>query len=270
MPTSTPTFESAPVVEVVLGVQFEPIGDFSNAHLGAFWLSVGVDMWERPTDVMPIPQQFERFGTERSWMMSNTFGIGITPIPASLLRLTNKAGDRLIQIQNGRLLYNWVAKDGGEYPRYDQIRGEFDAITKQLHDFLQQQKLGDIQANQWEVTYVNTMPRGSGWEQPSDWGKIFSTNAMLPEQVNECRLESVSGQWVYEIEPAQGRLHVLIQSGRRIETTEEILTLTLTARGPVTPERNLSEGVNLGHTVIVNSFRDLASAESRHHWKEIK
>jgi hypothetical protein len=38
-------YENPPVVKTVLGVQFEPLATFSNAHLGAFWKRLDADAW---------------------------------------------------------------------------------------------------------------------------------------------------------------------------------------------------------------------------------
>jgi hypothetical protein len=38
-----PDYERPPVVETVLGVQFDPLPDLCNAHLGAFWGTLECD-----------------------------------------------------------------------------------------------------------------------------------------------------------------------------------------------------------------------------------
>ena len=67
--SSLPAFRKPPVVETVLGVQFDPIPGFSNAHLGAFWKrllahenSGSAGEWRTLTDAPPIEPTFERFG----------------------------------------------------------------------------------------------------------------------------------------------------------------------------------------------------------------
>jgi len=54
------SFRHAPVVETVIGVQFEPLGKMTNAHLGAFWKTLGPE-WPNVTDAPRIEDQFERF-----------------------------------------------------------------------------------------------------------------------------------------------------------------------------------------------------------------
>ena len=56
-----PKYEKPPVVETVLGLQFNPLSAFTNAHLGAFWQSLGVEAWPTVTDKPPLPRQEERF-----------------------------------------------------------------------------------------------------------------------------------------------------------------------------------------------------------------
>ena len=72
MPTSTqqPTladYENPPVVESVLGVQFERLRGFKNAHLGAFWTTLDKKEWPVVADAPPLPPQFERFTESAKW-----------------------------------------------------------------------------------------------------------------------------------------------------------------------------------------------------------
>src|SRR5438874_10933045 len=60
------SFKRPPVIETVLGVQFDPLPAMTNAHLGLFWELLGAE-WPHVTDVMAIEQQFERFGEEQLW-----------------------------------------------------------------------------------------------------------------------------------------------------------------------------------------------------------
>ena len=110
-----PSFKNPPVVETVLGVQFRRLEDFSNAHLGAFRQRLGGE-WPIVRDKPPIPHVFEEFVGEGAWR-----GIGapltLTQDPASRLQILNQAQNRMIQIQNGRLHYNWLGEGGGGPPR---------------------------------------------------------------------------------------------------------------------------------------------------------
>lgn len=264
-----PSFRRPPVIETVLGVQFEPLRKMTNAHLGAFWKTLGPE-WMKVRDVPSLEPELEFFGDEQTW---GQFGgrLKLTSDPASRIQVRNDTEDRMIQVQNGRLHYNWLGTAGREYPRYTHVRPEFDKIVKSFRDFLSQEDLGQMRPNQWEVTYVNHLPKGSVWETPGDWASLFSSLPAPQASVGAAALESFGGQWHYRIGAKSGRLHVAIKHGRRTVPDErEILILTLTARGPIDPDlgegETLESGIELGRETIVRMFAELTSDAAHKYW----
>jgi uncharacterized protein (TIGR04255 family) len=264
-----PHFEHPPVVETVLGVQFDPLPKFRNAHLGAFWKQLGND-WPDLRDVPPLAPQYERFGEGESWVESG-LQLKLTQEPTSRMQARNAAGNRMVQVQNGRFHYNWLGHGGEQYPRYREVRPEFDRTLDLFRRFLADEQLGVLQPNQWEVTYVNHIPKGSVWNSPADWARVFRLPVALSDCTRGLILESVGGTWHYVIEPCKGRLHVQLQHGRSGEATgPEVVTLILTARGSANPEEggsNLDEGLDLGHETIVKSFAALTSESAHAYWR---
>jgi uncharacterized protein (TIGR04255 family) len=259
------SYDKPPVVETVMGIQFEPILGFTNGHLGLFWARLGGRKeWPTAKDVPPLGQEFERFGDEQEWAPLETIKFGVSGVPTSRLQLRKSSRDRMIQIQNGKLIYNWIGTEGAEYARYEKVRPEFDAIRKSFEEFLADQELHPMTPNQWEVTYVNHMPKGTVWNDASDWNKVLTFHAVPPMSMNKCRLEDLGGQWSYEIEPRQGRLHMQLRHGWHLKRVE-MLMLNLTARGPF-KESDVDAGLNLGHEIIVKTFTELASPEARKYW----
>ena len=266
-----PSFDRAPVVETVLGVQFDLLQPLTNAHLGVFWKGLGA-AWADVSDAPSLDPVFERFGAESAWGRSG-FQFKFTQDPACRLRIRNAAQDRMIQIQNGRLHYNWLKQRDGVYPRYEEtIRPEFDRMLGTLRSFLDSESLGELRPNQWEITYVNHIPRGTVWNEPADWMELFAALTGPTAGPQTVRLESFGGHWHYEIPPQRGRLHVELQHGRPSERDNpEHLVMKLTARGPVdTDGRNglsLEEGLDLGHEAIVLAFKELTSPSAHRYWK---
>ena len=90
-----PDYENPPVIETVLGVQFDRLAGFKNAHLGSFWKSLGDggdatgETWPTVTDVPPLPVQFERFGEAGAW--AKGFQFQLTQDPSSRLQIKNCA-----------------------------------------------------------------------------------------------------------------------------------------------------------------------------------
>ena len=194
------------------------------------------------------------------------------------LQIRSAEGDRMIQVQNGRLHYNWLRQEGRKYPEYRELRPAFDRALEAFRQFLLEERPGDVQPeqwvfrpNQWEVSYVNHIPRGPVWNRLADCAELFRVRPLLETTPGGTMLESFGGEWHYEIPPKRGRLHVHLQHGRlpSPESTE-LLILNLTARGPIGDNKegglDLDEGLNLGHNVVVRAFYDLTSDSAHDYW----
>jgi len=262
------TIKHPPVVETVLGVQFERLRGLTNGHLGAFWRERKKD-WLHVADAPPLDEQFETFGKRSGW--ERTIQLRLTRVPSSRLQIRNPNGDRMIQLQNCRIDYNWIGQAGAEYPRYRQVRPEFDEILAHFRSFVEEYRLGRLVANQWEVTYVNHMPQGTVWNSPDEWPSLFRLLPGLAVVPDGTRLEGFGGHWHYEIKPQRGRLHVEVQHALVGEgEKKEALVMKLTARGPIDQTKDLEDavdaGLNLGHDVIVQGFVALVSQRALDYW----
>jgi uncharacterized protein (TIGR04255 family) len=271
-PDCLPKFERPPVIETVLGVQFTPLPEFRNAHLGAFWKRLGPE-WPNVSDAPPLPPHFERFAETDRWTESG-LKLTIGKDPNVRIQIRNAKKDRMLQVQNGRFLYNWVGEGGSQYPRYEAVRPEFDRLLGQFKVFLADEGLGALTEDQWEVTYVNHIPQGSVWNSVDEWAEVFRPVATLPISAGNARLTNLGGEWHYEIEPKMGRLYVRLQHGRKTpHEGPELLIVTFTARGPLiaheSGDQGLSSALDLGHETIVRAFRDLTTEKAHKYWGEI-
>ena len=265
-----PDYDNPPVIETVLGVQFERLPGLTNGHLGAFWKTLSASEWPTVSDAPSLEPQFERFEQSARWVRG--LHIQLTQDPTSRLQVKNKAGDRMIQVQNGRLHFNWLGAVGGAYPRYEHVREGFDAALRSFLEFLTQEKVGEFRPNQWEVTYVNHIPKGSIWNTPNDWGFFRPLNS-VPTIADVAAAESFGGEWHFVIPKQRGRLHVqwqhVLNSGPEQEQQDGI-RLTFTARGPAEEHDDLVQsvlnGLDLGRKTIVGSFTSLMSNEANNYW----
>jgi uncharacterized protein (TIGR04255 family) len=268
-PVDLPDYDNPPVVETVLGVQFRPIPDFSNAHLGAFWQALGQRDWPTVTDLPPLPRQEERFSPEGQW--GRRLQLHLTQDPSGRVQMRNREGNRMVQLQNGRLHLNWLGKGGDQYPRFSSVRAEFQECLSRLRTFAEDQQFGEIEPDQWEVTYVNRIPQSTVWNAPSEWSFFKPLNA-VPSVDGLIEAESFSGEWHFVIPDQRGRLHVKWQHAIDSEQDAgELIRLDLTARGSVTTSDNMESsvlnGIDLGHETIVRSFRVLMSDAANREWK---
>ena len=264
------SFDRPPVVETVLGVQFKPLKTFRNAHLGAFWKYLGTEEWPEIAAAPTLDPVFERFeGSEWSRLGAQ---IKLTQDPSARILIRNDSGDRMIQLQNGRLHHNWIGHMGDRpYPRYVTVRPEFDRVLAQFSEFLAQEGLSDLVPTQWEVTYVNHIPKGTVWNSSSDWQEVFVSLPGVWQHPDTIRPESFTGEWHFEVVPRQGRIHVQLQHGRaRSAQATEMLRLVLTCRGTVPnggrDGLTLEQGLDLGHETIVKSFVAMTTPEAHQYW----
>lgn len=259
-----PDYDNPPVVETVVGMQFSPLTGFTNAHLGAFWQSLGAAAWPVVADAPPLPTQTERFTPEAQW--GKALRLQLTRDPSTRIQMTNSDKTRMVQLQNGRIHLNWLGQGGDKYPRYNSVRDEFETCLAHLMKFADEEQLGTILPDQWEVTYVNHIPKDSVWSSPSDWSFFQPLNS-VPSIDGLIEAESLSGEWHFVIPEQRGRLHINWEHAKQDDAANtEFIRLAFTARGPVTDEDVLS-GIDLGHKTIVCAFEKLMSDEANAEWK---
>lgn len=189
-----PNYRTPPVVETILGMQFERLGGMSNAYLGAFWKSLNTNQWSQVADAPLLQSQFERFTKSASWGKGIAFQL--SQDHSTRLQITNSGNDRMIQVQNTRLHLNWLGRGGEDYPRYDAVRADFHEIAASFISFVDQhENIGSLKPNQWEVTYINHIPQGTVWNTPNDWG-FFKLLNPLPTLSGLIQGESFGGNGI--------------------------------------------------------------------------
>jgi uncharacterized protein (TIGR04255 family) len=262
-----PKFGEPPVVETALSVQFEPLAKFKSAHLGLFLSNLGKD-WFNVSDAPPLPPQFERFERLISW---EGVQFEFTRDISLRMQARNASNDRMVQLQNGRFSLNWLGESGRSYPSYETVRPEFEKAFASLNRFLRECDLGELRPNQWEVTYLNHIPKGTVWSETHEWSNPFRFLIGTPGSPAGTKPENFAGEWHYEIEPQRGRLHVQLKSAwRKKPQPEEILLLVLTARGPASIADDIIAGLDLGHETTVRAFTDLTTDSAQTFWKRYR
>ena len=113
-----PSFSNPPVIETVLGVQFDRIRGLTNAHLGAFWahiraLSTEAPVWDEVEDAAPLDFTYERFGEEDAWRPIGGM-LKLSDRPETRLRIRSQDKEWMLQVQDGRLHLNWIGRPGGD------------------------------------------------------------------------------------------------------------------------------------------------------------
>lgn len=252
-----PTYRDPPVVETALSVQFKPVRGLRNAHLGLFWQQ-SRDSFPTVTDAEPIESQEETFGGHRQRLPSFRFATGHQ---GARLQMESRDGHMMIQLQNGRLVYNWRRMDDGLYPRWDRVLPEFLRALARFSHFLEAESLPSIVPIQWEVTYVNKFVRGREWRNSAEWTDVVPGLIGTACRLRTARLETIRTDWHFVLPESAGRLHVDVTHGfdGPEEEAEEFLILQLTTRGGIDEEKghDLNWGLNTGREAIVRSFSEI-------------
>jgi uncharacterized protein (TIGR04255 family) len=259
---SLPEYENPPVVEVVCGVSFASIQQFTIPYLGLFWKELGDD-FTSCQEVQPLTTVLEQSdGTTQ-------VEISLGPLPTFVPRVwfLHRAGDQIVQIQRDRFLCNWRKTDQKHaYPRYGWVIGQFNDRLALFERFLRQHWRVQVPHRQYELSYINHIPAHAAWQTLADLGSVLPD---LAWRVAEARFlpnpEVVDVQLSFRLPSGGGRLHVRAHSGARLEDKIPVLVLELTARGFGVDR---PRWFDLAHEWIVRGFADLTGESvQRNVWR---
>lgn len=258
---SFPKYERPPIIELVLGVQFSPIPGFTSGHSGWFWNEHLGSEWSA-SDAPPLPEQTESFGPPVTQSMRFELHSAISP----RLMAEHESGAKLIQVQGSRFHYNWKKRDSS-YPHYETVFQEFNQHLQGFRLFVETKaKLGAVSLNQWEITYLDSVPKGSLWNDPSEWPDIFPALFPRVEALDGMHAEQLKSELIYEISPKRGRLN--ISGSLAMVNDEQTLLVRMTARGPIHKESRggLDSIMSVGHDAIGTAFDRATSAKAKAYW----
>lgn len=179
--------------------------------------------------------------------------------------------NQLIQIQSDRFIRNWRQLDGTEpYPRFPPLLQKFEDEWDGFGRFLAEENIGAISLNQCELTYVNHIERGAGWQEFSELDKVFSLFRAAKQSAFLPAPEVANWGARYNLPEGRGRLHVQLNPVFRSRDLKLVLAFTLIARGA--PADNTTKEVlawfNLGHEWIVRAFDELTDPHMHQIWKK--
>ncbi len=253
----------APVVETVLGVQFDKLAGFRSQHYGLFWLKYLEPLgWQTFTDETPLPTYQEKFDRARLVRDFNP--------PSSTLqvrmKLKNEARTQTVQIQADKLYFSWNRDQDG-MASYKEVLPVFESLFESYQQFAVDNSLGQLTPNLWEITYINRVPPGSLWQSLADWHRIFPS--LFSPKSSDCvgvSLASYDGTWYYEIEPKAGRISLQVAKMIVNLVPKAVLCFILTGRGEITNSGRWMDGLDLGHDSCIRLFRELTSLEAQEEW----
>ena len=269
VPGLRPDFEAPPVVEVRLTVNFERVPRIRGPHFGLLWGALGgpgtlaeaEDLYPEPTDLetFPAPSGTPPFD----------FKLFEHPRPT---RAAFRSGDgHSVEVQDDALSVSWSAGSNVGYPRYEVVRAKFEAAYGHWSSVLQRVNAGVPRVKQAEVTYVNHLPIGVGWADPTELSNVVRF-AQLPVDQG---IEGVEDVHLYQRHVLRragepwGRLYISFDSARQNrESDKKVANLSLTVRGIPAGDTSL-DALRLlddGHAIIVASFAACTTPEMHTQW----
>jgi len=248
---SLPGFKNPPINEVVCGVRFYPSDSFRVPHIGI--------LWERFRSDYPNIQHAPPLVSAKGEITIDT----ASGVPLPRVWFINKEDDQVVQFQIDRFYFNWRRRKN-DYPRYSYVITEFENLWDTVVNFFNEYSLGELNPIACELSYINHIPKGEGWDTIKDLSKIFSdftwnqvAGRFLPEP------ENVAWQTIFKLPENKGHLTVSLKQAIRTEDKVPLIVFELTARGP--SESNDKDSIrkwfDLAHEWIVRGFVDLTTQE---------
>jgi len=245
-----PSYRKPPVDEIVCGVRFEPLPELKVPHIGL--------LWEKFRQEYPVLQHAAPIVTGSSLPVDETTGF---PLPR--IWFISKADNELVQFQLDCFYYNWRQR-GDDYPRYPSIIQKFEKAKSQLDAFTNELELGTIVPLECELTYINHIPIGQGWESIDDLPKVIrdftwqkGKRNFLPNPAN------VAWQVRFELPDRKGSLNVKLNQAKRKADGVPSLILEVAAKGLGEEKtgKAIRDWFDLAHEWIVRGFTDLTTKE---------
>lgn len=227
--------------------------------------------WDRVTEVPRLQDVFERFGDERIYGPPVSFALRTGREPERT-QISSSTTGRMIQLQDTRLILNWrKMATAPEYPSFAVLCDEFMTLLGTFCAFADAVGTPSLEFNQWEVVYVNHIPKGPLWSSVQDWDQVLNFFSIPDGRPGAPQCDTFAGQWVLELPSRRGRLHIAVQHGKAENAAgAELMVLQLTARGPTSSDRSLEADLEIGHEAIVSSFASMTCEAAHNHWKRTK
>jgi len=252
-----PSYKNPPVNEVVCGIRFDTPDKLRIPHIGILWNKFRSDY--------PTIQHAPPIATVKGEIVLDK----VTGIPFQRVWFINKSDDQLVQFQFDRYYFNWRRRQS-DYPRYAHVIKNFEDVMNTIDNFFEEFELGQLQPIECELSHINHMPKGQGWNTIDDVPRIFldfvwkqTKDRFLPNP------EKVAWQTEFPLQERMGLLIVNLKQAIRTEDKVPLLVLELTARGinTSTSKEGIREWFDVAHEWIVRGFTDLTTPEIQKIWE---
>ena len=252
-----PSYKNPPINEVVCGMRFHTPAELRIPHIGILWNKFREDY--------PNIQHAQPISSTKGELL---FDIA-TGIPLPRVWFINKSDDQLIQFQFDRFYFNWRRRQN-DYPRYSEVIKNFKVIMHTIQAMFKQLNLGELKPVELELSYINHIPQGQGWETIDDLLMIF--NDFKWKKSSKRLLSSpkkVSWDLEFDLPEQNGRMNVSLKQAVRLDDKTPLLVLELKTKGIIdTKDENVVFAwYDLAHSWIVQGFTDLTTKKIQKLWE---
>ncbi len=249
-----PEYETPPVVETALAVEFAQLKGWNVVHYGVLWERFKAkypNCEVQPLLFAPTPAEFS---------------FQDPPLRCFFL---DRERTQLVQIRSGGFVRNWRAlPQNHNYPRYATIRPSFEQDFEIFHQFLGESGFSPIEAWKCEVTYINHFVRGREWDDILSLSRIMPI--ISPEKVDGLLSNLAHARFAfgYELPDDTGSLQVELVPVLSPEG-KQIMQLGLTAVGKPRGSdlASILDWLDKGHYAVVKGFSEFTSLQvQQEHW----
>lgn len=252
-----PVFSAPPVVEALLGVEFQPIprfGAVALAELATRWRSKYPRVVEQP--LIPMSPPIGQPGHFPSLVVN----LGAPGIRFWLLRADDDS--RLLQMQRDRLILNWRRTES-DYPHYDILRPEVAEALGVLATYVDESFQTQPVPTAVEVSYVNEV----AIDEPHILSRILRAGPVETHSLGLPQTERLSQVFAAKsIGDAPATLALNAEAPGREPGTA---LLTFTYRGAVptrATEADILATMDIGHRHVVLGFDESTTDEMHEVW----
>jgi uncharacterized protein (TIGR04255 family) len=261
-----PDFKTPPAIETLMGFYFAPLRGWQTPFFGLFWNEIRKDYPRVEVQPFLMPEQGLKLELKSEKARLEISG----EVPVRWMYF-HHSGKTLLQVQSDSFIQNWRKRgDEDPYLHYGDLRPSFASMWDRYSKFLRTNKVQAPVIRECEVTYVNHIDKGIGWNSLRDLGNVVSSwsgatsgNFLPPPDL-------ISLNVVYPIRERGGRLQVTLQPG--IREGQETLQLTLMARckpkSSTTSE--LMNALDIAREWVVRGFTDFTTGDMHDIWKRIE
>lgn len=266
-----PNFTKPPLNEVVLSIQFAALNSLKSAHIGLFWSLLRAD-YPDVSEQAPIQPVFETFGTPPKPGPGIQIETFLTP---RLLRywFERNGEPDLLQLQQDRILHNWRQQSDNSkvYPRYEAVKERFAKEVELFVSWLLNEKLGVLQPNQCEVTYINIVALPDEGNIHKELGLLTDAwMGPLPSTTTkELEHATIQITWLfYHDEKPAGRVYATFQPAHLQSTGQPVIRLEITARGRPKGETvaEALDFLDILRVQVVRTFADITTPYFHQLW----